>query len=200
MGKTGATGRLGERRIKMKSFKVGATRILVLATVLACVPALSLGDATPLSAPAPSLTPLESQVRHSLVMLPYYGVFDHIEFQVQGDRVILSGQVAWPTLKDDAQNALLPIAGVKHVTNDIQVLPLSPFDNAIRFREYRAIFRSSSLYQYAMGPNPSIHIIVDNGHVTLYGVVANKMDSQIAYLAANTVPGVFSVTNNLRID
>lgn len=186
----------------MKNLKVGATRILVLATLLTCLPALSLGDSNPqslLTAP-PTLTSLEKQVRHALVTLPYYGVFDHIEFQVQDNRVILSGQVAWPMLKDDAENALLPIEGVIHVTNNIKVLPLSSFDNAIRFQEYRAIFRASSLYRYAMGPNPSIHIIVDNGHVTLYGAVANKADSQIAELAANTVPGVFSVTNNLRVD
>jgi BON domain len=185
----------------MKNLKVGAFRMLFLASLLMCLPALSLGDTNPQSMPAsaPVLTPLENQVRHALVRLPYYGVFDHIQFQVEGDRVILSGEVTWPMLKDDAQNALKPIAGVNHVTNNIKVLALSPFDNSIRLREYRAIFRSSSLYRYAMGANPTIHIVVDGGHVTLYGQVANKMDSQIAELAAKTVPNVFSVTNKLRV-
>jgi hyperosmotically inducible protein len=89
---------------------------------------------------------------------------------------------------------------VDRVVNNIEVLPLSGFDDSIRVREYRAIFRSGSLYRYAMGANPSIHIIVRNGKVTLEGVVSNRMDSQLAYMAANGVPGVFSVTNNLRVE
>jgi BON domain len=185
----------------MKNLKIGAFRMLFLGSLLLCLPALSLGDTNPQSLPAsaPVLTPLENQVRHALVTLPYYGVFDHLQFQVEGDRVILSGEVTWPVLKDDAERALLPIAGVKHVTNNIKVLSLSPFDNSIRLREYWTIFRTSSLYRYAMGANPSIRIVVDNGHVTLYGQVANKMDSQLAELAAKTVPNVFSVTNKLRV-
>jgi hyperosmotically inducible protein len=86
------------------------------------------------------------------------------------------------------------------VINNIQVLPVSSFDDSIRARAYRAVFRSGSLYRYAMGANPSIHIIVNRGHITLEGVVSNKMDSQLAYMAARGVPGAFSVTNNLRIE
>ena len=186
----------------MMNLKVGAIRILFLGTLLACLSTLALGEAKPQQETNNSTatqTNLEDKVRHNLVRLPYYGIFDHLEFQVVGDRVILSGEVTRPILKDDAQNVLKPIEGVNHVTNNIKVLPLSSFDNDIRLREYRAIFRSSSLYRYAMGADPSIHIIVDNGHVTLYGAVSNKMDSQIAEMAANTVPGVFSVTNNLRV-
>jgi hyperosmotically inducible protein len=92
------------------------------------------------------------------------------------------------------------VPGVARVVNNIEVLPLSSFDDAIRVRTYRAVFRTSSLYRYALGANPSIHIVVNRGRVTLEGVVANKMDSQLAYIAANSVPGVFGVTNNLRVE
>jgi BON domain-containing protein len=186
----------------MKNLKVGAIRILLLGTLLACLPALALGEAKPqqeINNSTATQTNLEKKVRHNLVMLPYYGVFDHLEFRVDGDRVILSGAVTRPTLKDDAQNVLKPIEGVNHVTNNIKVLPLSRFDNEIRLREYRAIFSQAPLSRYSMGVVPSIHIIVDNGHVTLEGVVDNKVDASLANIAANTVPGVFSVTNNLRV-
>ena len=142
---------------------------------------------------------IAKKVRHNLLMLPYYGVFDNLQYQVQGDHVVLSGQVVWPTTKSQAANVVKHIEGVTGVTNNIQVLPLSGFDDQIRFAEYRAIFSKSSLYRYAMGANPSIHIIVDNGHVTLVGRVDNKGDSELANIAANGVPGVFSVTNNLQI-
>jgi hyperosmotically inducible protein len=92
------------------------------------------------------------------------------------------------------------LPGVTDVVNNIKVLPLSPFDNRIRAAEYRAIFGFSNLYRYAMGANPSVHIIVDNGHVTLKGVVANEADRNLAYIRANSVPGVFSVTNDLLIE
>jgi hyperosmotically inducible protein len=88
---------------------------------------------------------------------------------------------------------------VESVVNKIEVLPVSGFDDRIRSRTYRAVFRSGGLYRYAMGANPSLHIVVKNGHVTLEGVVSTKMDSQLAYMAASGVPGVFSVTNNLRV-
>lgn len=186
----------------MMNLKVGAIRILLLGTLLAGLPALTLGEAKPQQDIANSTatqTNLEKKVRHNLVMLPYYGVFDHLQFQVDGDRVILSGEVTRPVLKDDAQNVLKSIEGVNHVTNNIKVLPLSRFDDEIRLREYRAIFSQAPLSRYAMGADPSIHIIVDNGHVTLVGVVDNKVDASMANLVANTVPGVFSVTNNLRV-
>ena len=161
----------------MKNLKVGTIRMLFLGSLLMCLPALALGEAKPQTGQASSTatqTNLEHQVRHNLVMLPYYGVFDHLQFQVDGDHVILSGEVTRPVLKDDAANVLKPIEGVNHVTNNIKVLPLSPFDDAIRLREYRAIFSRAPLSRYAMGADPSIHIIVDNGHVTLVGVVATR--------------------------
>ena len=143
---------------------------------------------------------LEEQVRHELIMLPYYNVFDTLSFRVTGDKVTLTGEVTWPTLKSDAGNVVKRIPGVKSVDNQIEVLPLSPFDNRIRWAELRAIYGNSALFRYnLMGPIAPIRIVVKNGHVTLEGVVANQMDKQIAGLAANGVFGVFSVTNNLQV-
>ena len=139
------------------------------------------------------------RVRKELVTLPYYGVFDNLAYDVQGDTVNLSGQVVRPSTRKDAERRVSKIEGVTRVINNIEVLPLSSFDDSIRARTHRAVFRSGSLYRYAMGANPSIHIVVRNGNVTLEGVVSNQMDSQLAYMAARSVPGVFSVTNNLRV-
>jgi hyperosmotically inducible protein len=112
---------------------------------------------------------------------------------------MLFGQVRNPSTRHDAERRIARIEGVDRVVNNIEVLPVSGFDDSIRVRTYRAVFRSGSLYRYSLGANPSIHIVVKNGRVTLEGVVSSKMDSQLAYMAANGVPGVFSVTNNLRI-
>lgn len=143
---------------------------------------------------------LADAVRHELVMLPYYSVFDDLEFSVDNGTVTLAGDVTRPVLKSDAGNAVKRIQGVTNVVNNIKVLPLSPFDNRIRVATYRSIFGYAGLYRYAMGTNPSIRIIVDNGHVTLKGVVANQGDKNLAYIRANGVPGVFSVTNDLMVE
>jgi hyperosmotically inducible periplasmic protein len=153
----------------------------------------------PASVPATPRT-LDQAVRHELLMLPYYNVFDNLEFQVNGDTVVLSGQVTDPVLKTDAGAVVRNIPGVKAVTNEIEVLPLSGMDNQIRRSELRAIYRNTVLSRYALGAVPSIHIIVKNGHVTLDGVVASAMDRNIAGIQANTVPFVFSVTNNLVVN
>jgi hyperosmotically inducible periplasmic protein len=142
---------------------------------------------------------IAGKVRHELVMLPYYNVFDSLSYQVEGNTVTLSGAVTRPVLKSDAERAVKRVEGVATVINNIKVLPLSPFDNQIRRAEYRAIFGYASLYRYALGTMPSIHIIVANGHVTLEGVVDNESDKNIANIRANGVPGVFSVTNELRV-
>src|SRR6266478_5820150 len=139
------------------------------------------------------------KVHKELVTLPYYGVFDNLAYKVEGDTVTLYGQVRNPITRHDAERRVARIEGVNHVINQIEVLPVSGFDDTTRARVYRAVLRSGSLYRYAMGANPSIHIIVKNGRVTLEGVVSNQMDSQLAYMAARGVPGVFSVTNNLRV-
>lgn len=151
--------------------------------------------------PAADTQPIAKSVRHELVTLPYYGVFDNLEYSVSSDgTVTLAGQVVRPTTKSDAEARVRRIAGVTRVVNNIEVLPLSSFDDQIRWQAARTIFNTGGLYRYAGGANPSIHIVVKNGHLTLEGVVASDFDRQIARTAALNVPGVFSVTNNLRTD
>jgi hyperosmotically inducible protein len=155
---------------------------------------------TSTSAPGAGGLKLDQQVRHQLLMLPYYGVFDNLAFSIEGGKVTLQGQVVRPSTRSDAAHAVARIAGVTQVVNQIEVLPLSSFDDSIRVRTYRALARTSGLQRDLAGGNPSLHIIVDRGNVTLAGVVANKMDKQLAYMAARGVSGAFSVTNNLRIE
>jgi hyperosmotically inducible protein len=145
-------------------------------------------------------TDLNKKIRKELVTLPWYGVFDNLAYQVNGDTVTLYGQVVRPTTRSDAEHRIARISGVRRVVNNIRVLPLSSFDDSIRRRTLREISQMGSLYRYFQGANPSIHIVVDRGHVTLEGVVSNKGDATLAYMAANRVPGVFSVTNNLRTE
>lgn len=144
---------------------------------------------------------LAREVRHELVMLPYYGVFDDLAFRVEGSTVTLLGAVTRPVLRKDAENVVRHIEGVTNVVNNIQVLPLSPMDDRIRIAVYRAIYGAPALAdRYGYRALPSIHILVNNGHVTLVGVVANEGDKNIANIQANGVPGVFSVTNNLVVE
>jgi hyperosmotically inducible periplasmic protein len=143
---------------------------------------------------------LQRKVRHELVMLPYYGVFDNITYRVEDDRVELLGQVRRPTLKSDAARVVEQIEGVSAVVNNIEVLPLSPNDDRIRLGVYRAIYGSDALFRYDLQPVPSIHIIVKNGHVTLEGIAANEMDKNIANLKAHGVPGVFSIAQNIVVE
>jgi len=143
---------------------------------------------------------LVKEVRHELVMLPYYNVFDNLAFKVDGSTVTLMGQVTRPTLKSDAERVVKSIEGVDKVVNKIEVLPLSPNDERIRMAVYRAIYGNTSLQRYGLQAVPPIHIIVNNGNVTLEGVVATEADKNIANLQANGVPGVFSVKNNLRVE
>jgi osmotically-inducible protein OsmY len=142
---------------------------------------------------------ISKRVRHELLMLPYFTIFDNLSYRVDGDTVTLSGQVTRPVLREDAQRAVQRVEGVRKVENNIEVLPLSPFDNQIRWATARAIYGFATLNRYAMGTQPSIHIIVKNGHVTLVGVVDNKGDKNIAGIRANSVPGVFSVENDLQV-
>jgi len=143
---------------------------------------------------------LEKKVRHELVMLPYYSVFDHITYKVDGARVELAGQVHRPTLKSAAARVVQQVEGVSTVTNNIEVLPLSPNDDRIRLSVYRAIYASSALSRYTLQPVPSIHIIVKNGQVTLEGVAASEMDKNIASIRAHGVPGVFSIAQNIVVE
>jgi hyperosmotically inducible periplasmic protein len=171
-------------------------KAVLTVAVAMVVPAGSL-TAAPTSA---SQARIEREVRHELVMLPYYSVFDDLAFKVDGSSVTLYGQVTRPTLKSDSENVVKRIEGVQTVTNQIEVLPLSPNDERIRIAVYRAIFGKPGLDRYGLAAVPSIHIIVKNGNVTLVGLVNNEQDKNLAGLQANQVSGVFSVTNNLRID
>jgi hyperosmotically inducible protein len=142
---------------------------------------------------------LYKEVRHQLVMLPWYSVFDNLAYQVDGDKVTLYGQVTRPTLKSDAEAAVKSIEGISSVVNNIEVLPPSPMDDQLRRALYRAIYGDTALSRYSVQAVPSIHIIVKNGNVTLEGVVDNETDKNLAGMRANQVPNVFSVKNNLVV-
>jgi hyperosmotically inducible protein len=143
---------------------------------------------------------LTREVRHELLMLPYYSMFDDLKYRVDGNTVTLMGAVVNPTLKSDAENAVKRIEGVERVDNQIEVLPPSPMDDQIRRAVYRRIYGDGSLSRYAYGAVPPIHIIVKNGRVNLEGVVANEMDKNLAGIRANEVPNTFQVTNNLMVE
>ena len=149
--------------------------------------------------PPEAVERIVKEVRHEIIMLPYYGVFDDIKFSVTGYDVTLMGQVTNPTLKHDAENVVKHIEGVGKVDNQIEVLPLSSMDDGLRLRLYRAIYGFPALEKYAMPVIKPIRIIVKNGHVTLEGVVDNQTDKDMAALRANGVSGIFSVTNNLMV-
>jgi hyperosmotically inducible protein len=180
------------RTIKKGIIAIGAALVLVASAAIAA-PATS-------NQPGTSSQQISEQVRKELVTLPYYGIFDNLAYRVEGNTVILSGQVVRPVTRSDAESRVARIKGVEHVVNNIEVLPPSPFDDSTRVQMYRTLFRQPSLSRYAMGSDQAIHIIVKNGHVTLDGVVANEADRQLAYMTAQTVPGVFSVTNNLQTE
>jgi hyperosmotically inducible periplasmic protein len=140
------------------------------------------------------------EVRHQLVMLPYYTIFDDLAFRVDGSAVTLMGDVTNPVLKSDAENVVKRIEGVTQVNNEIQVLPVSPMDWQIRRAEFRAIYGDPSIGdRYGHQALPGIHIIVKNGHVKLEGVVANQGDKDLINVRANGVPNVFSVENDLQV-
>jgi hyperosmotically inducible protein len=143
---------------------------------------------------------LSKEVRHRLRMLPYYGVFDNLAYSVNGSTVTLYGQVVRPSTRSDAARSISRIEGVTKVVNNIEVLPLSGFDDRVRAQTYRAIANTAGLYRYLVGANPSLHIIVNRGHVTLNGVVGTRGDRQLAYMAASRVFGSFSVTNALQVE
>jgi hyperosmotically inducible periplasmic protein len=142
---------------------------------------------------------LIKEVRHKLVMLPYYSVYDNLAYRIDGRTVTLEGQVVDPVVKSDAENAVKRIEGVDNVINNIEVLPPSPMDDRIRRQVYQAIYSYGPLFKYGHMAVPPIHIIVKGGRVTLDGVVDTETDKNLAGMRANQVPGTFQVTNNLRV-
>jgi hyperosmotically inducible protein len=139
------------------------------------------------------------EVRHELLMLPYFGVFDSIAFKVEGSTVTLLGAVVRPSLKSDAENSIKHIEGVEKIDNQIEVLPPSPMDDGLRIRLFHEIYGYPALEKYSLGVQKPIRIIVKNGRVSLEGVVDNETDKNLAGLRANSVPGIFAVTNNLQV-
>jgi hyperosmotically inducible protein len=181
---------------------MAANRRILIAVLLAVVPLVSLPKMS--AAPQKQNEPKSEQnlikeVRHQLVLLPYYSVFDNLSFQVQGSKVSLMGQVVRPSLKSDAAGVIKNVEGVSSVENNIEVLPPSPMDDQLRRALFRAIYSEPQLSRYAQSAVPSIHIIVKNGNVTLEGVADNESDKNLAGLRANGVPNVFSVKNNLVV-
>jgi hyperosmotically inducible protein len=142
---------------------------------------------------------LHQEVRHQLLLLPWYTVFDELGYSINGYTVTLTGEVVNPSLKSDAGNAVKHIEGVEKVINNIEILPPSSMDNQIRREEYRKIYSAPSLFRYGIGNLQSIHIIVKNGHVTLVGYVDNQTDKNVAGMQAKSVPNVFSVKNDLLV-
>ena len=176
---------------------------MLIAGAISIVPASARADQTAHRAMQPGVTiqdRIEREVRHELIMLPYYGVFDNLEYSVNGNAVTLMGQVTRPTLRNDAESAVKHIEGVEEVDNKIRVLPLSPLDDRIRTAAFRSVYGQPGLDRYALQAVPPIHIIVENGHLTLVGVVASQGDKDLAGIRASTVGGVFSVENKLRAE
>jgi hyperosmotically inducible protein len=176
----------------------------ILNRVAAVVAAVVLASSFAVAAPAEqageraSYEQLAKKVRKELVTLPWYGVFDNLSYQIDGSTVTLSGQVVQPSTRKDAERRVRKLTGVERVVNNIEVLPLSPFDDSIRVSAYRTLFGwNSPLFRYGGGANPSIHIVVERGHLTLEGVVSTEGDRILANSLVNSIPGVFSVTNNL---
>jgi len=168
----------------------------VVALSLLCLSALAQDSVRP---SPQAVERIQKEVRHELVMLPFLGVFDNLAYKVDGYNVTLVGQVTRPTLKSDAENVVKKIEGVERVDNQIEVLPPSPMDDGLRRRLYRAIYGYPALQRYDMPVIKPIRIIVKNGNVTLEGVVDSEGDKNIANIRARSVPGTFSVTNNLVV-
>ncbi|HEY4710518.1 MAG TPA: BON domain-containing protein [Candidatus Acidoferrales bacterium] len=185
-------------------FRSSAIVLFSLLLILGSAGSSFAGSRDKTQAPTPDSANYEAwltrQVRHELVMLPFYSVFDNLQYQVEGDKVTLLGQVSRPVLRGDAEAAVKHIEGVEAVDNQIEVLPTSFGDDRIRRAEYRAIYSFPTLQMYSVRSVPPIHIIVNSGHVTLEGAVATEADKDAAGIRANTIPDVFSVVNNLRVD
>jgi hyperosmotically inducible protein len=178
------------------------TKSLPVKALVAIILTVLLASAPNTYANKNKIESLSEEVRHQLVTMPYYSVFDWLQAQVTSDGAItLMGEVTRPSLKDDAESRVKRLEGASGVVNRIEVLPLSPMDDQLRIALHRSIYSfDSPLFRYATQSVPPIHIIVKNGDVTLRGVVASQADSDLATLAAHQVSGVFGVKNELQIE
>ena len=175
------------------------TRSRLLLTVVSLVSLLSLTPNAQ-NVPSPkSVDRITREVRHELLMLPYFGVFDYIAYKVDDGTVTLLGQVVRPSLKSDAENVVKRIEGVSRVENQIEVLPPSSQDDRLRIALFHAIYGYPALQRYELGVLKPIRIVVKGGRVTLEGVVDSEADKNMVNVRANSVPGIFSVTNNLQV-
>ena len=173
----------------MKRSTFGAVTALVLtASLAATFPA------------QPQTSDLQEAVVKALLSLPHYGVYDNLSFEMSGPDVTLMGQALLEITKAEAGKRVARIRGIGKVTNTIEVLPPSPSDDALRFSVYRAIFGSADLHRYSMGADPTIHIIVKGGHVTLVGMVSTDQDKQRAEMVSKSLPGIMSFKNDLRVE
>lgn len=180
--------------------RIALVTSFVLAVMGAAVAMPSAPDAGSLAATAQSQDRIVRAVRHELLMLPQFGIFDNLSYRVQDGTVTLLGQVCNPVLKDEALAAVKHIEGVQQVNNEIEILPPSFSDDRIRRQVARALFKQPRLFEYSIQPVPPIHIIVKNGQVSLEGIVRNQADKDVAGIQANSVPGIFSVQNHLQVE
>ena len=172
-------------------------KIRMLGRILT-VAALAIGAA---AAAIPNDADIARSVRHEVLMYSRYTVWDDINFRVNNGNVELTGAVSQPFKKQDLQRIVQSVPGVASVTNEIKVLPLSTFDDRLRVQVARAIYSDPTLSRYAMGAIPAIHIIVDNGHVTLTGLVSSDAEKQVAGMRASGAGLSFGpVVNNLSVD
>jgi hyperosmotically inducible protein len=192
------------RQLRRDRFRGSAIVLFSMLLMLGCTGIMFADSRDKTQVPTPDSSNYEAwltqQVRHQLVMLPFYSVFDNLQYQVEGGKVTLLGQVSRPVVKSDAEAAVKHIEGVEAVDDQIEVLPTSIGDDRIRRAEYRAIYSFPTLQMYSVRSVPPIHIIVNSGHVTLEGAVATEADKDAAGIRANMIPDVFSVVNNLRVD
>lgn len=177
-----------------------ARSLMLTAALLAGTAALATTTPSQVSGAYPDAA-LIAKIGHEIRMYPRYTLWDNINFRVRDGEVELTGQVSQPFKKSDLGRIVQRVPGVRSVTNSLQVLPLSPMDDRLRFQVARAIFRDPVLSRYSMGVVPSIHIIVANGRVTLEGVVSNEMEKNVAGIRASGAGLSFGpVTNNLRVE
>jgi hyperosmotically inducible protein len=174
--------------------------LLILAVAILGFASFDAQAQTRVVAGKTSVRGIERQVFKEIIKLPYYGVFDNIAYRVDGGTVTLYGKVYQPTTRKSAERVVERIEGVDNVVNNIEVLPLSNFDDSIRIRTLRTLQNGGSLGRYFASINPSIRIIVDRGNVTLEGFVAHRGDYNLANILTRGVSGVFSVTNNLIVE
>lgn len=171
------------------------TKTITMGAAMLLAPSLNVW-----AAPQGDNAQIAEQVRKEIVKLPFYSIFDNVEFQLTDGALELTGEVYRPVMKKMIEKAAQRVAGVNTVTNDIEILPLSSYDDRIRLALARQLYRNQVFTRHSIQLVPPVHIVVKNGNVTLEGVVNSELEKNAAFHVANGIHGVFSVTNNLRTD